>query len=65
MTLYSRGFCVNSLFPVSQKSLQQSMDEPEFQMTDFGKMMRPAQLHIAFQVTHIIELHVYCGVGSS
>ena len=35
------------------------MDEPEFQMTDFGKMMRPAQLHIAFQVTHIIELLIY------
>lgn len=34
------------------KSLQQSMEEPEFQLTDFGKMMRPAQLHIAFQTLH-------------
>ena len=46
-----RGCLLAGGFLVVQKSLQQSMDEPEFQLTDFGKMQRPAQLHIAFQVS--------------
>ena len=46
-----RGCLLVGGFFVVQKSLQQSMDEPEFQLTDFGKMQQPAQLHIAFQVS--------------
>ncbi|XP_065900619.1 ubiquitin-like modifier-activating enzyme 1 [Dysidea avara] len=33
------------------KSIKETMDEPQFLLTDFGKMERPAQLHIAFQAT--------------
>lgn len=35
-----------------QKSIKQSLEEPEFLMTDFGKFDRPAILHIAFQALH-------------
>ena len=38
----------------SQKSLRDSLNEPELMLTDFAKFDRPGQLHIAFQVL------VYC-----
>ncbi|CAG5128343.1 unnamed protein product [Candidula unifasciata] len=34
------------------KSIKQSLEEPEFLLTDFGKFDRPAVLHIAFQALH-------------
>ncbi|XP_059142787.1 ubiquitin-like modifier-activating enzyme 1 isoform X2 [Physella acuta] len=34
------------------KSIKQSLEEPEFLLTDFGKFDRPAILHIAFQALH-------------
>lgn len=34
------------------KSFSDSLLEPEFLLTDFAKMDRPAQLHIAFQALH-------------
>ncbi|XP_042213364.1 ubiquitin-like modifier-activating enzyme 1 isoform X1 [Homarus americanus] len=37
---------------VNFKSLEESMKEPEFVMTDFGKFDRPGILHIAFQTLH-------------
>jgi len=36
------------------------MDEPQFQLTDFGKMERPGQLHVAFQVS-LVNLLCYHG----
>ncbi len=42
------------VFPL-QKSIKQSLDEPEFLVSDFAKFERPAQLHIGFQVTNYIQ----------
>ena len=36
----------------SQKSLRQSLGEPEMMVTDFAKFERPAQLHLGFQALH-------------
>ncbi|KAG0223004.1 putative ubiquitin activating enzyme [Mortierella sp. GBAus27b] len=33
-------------------SLKESLEKPEFLITDFGKFDRPAQLHIGFQALH-------------
>ncbi|KAF9387292.1 SPS-sensor component ptr3 [Podila verticillata] len=33
-------------------SLKESLQKPEFMITDFGKFDRPAQLHIGFQALH-------------
>ena len=35
-----------------QKSLRQSLEEPEHVFTDFAKFDRPGQLHIGFQALH-------------
>jgi len=37
---------------ISFKSISSSLTEPELMYTDFAKMDRPAQLHIAFQALH-------------
>ena len=37
---------------LSQKSIKESIEAPEFVMTDFAKFDRPGQLHIAFQALH-------------
>jgi len=37
---------------ISFKSISSSLAEPELMYTDFAKMDRPAQLHIAFQALH-------------
>lgn len=37
---------------ISFKSLTESMDKPEFLVTDFAKFDRPAQLHVAFRTLH-------------
>lgn len=43
---------------VNFKSLKDSLISPEFQISDFAKMERPAQLHIAFQALHLfVERH--------
>eukprot|EP00794_Sanderia_malayensis_P007342 gene7342-8162_t len=34
------------------KSLRQSIEDPEFLITDFAKFDRPAQLHLAYQALH-------------
>ncbi|KAF9365135.1 SPS-sensor component ptr3 [Mortierella sp. NVP85] len=33
-------------------SLEESLEKPEFLITDFGKFDRPAQLHVGFQALH-------------
>eukprot|EP01124_Arcella_intermedia_P027396 TRINITY_DN5354_c0_g1_i1.p1 TRINITY_DN5354_c0_g1~~TRINITY_DN5354_c0_g1_i1.p1 ORF type:complete len:1006 (+),score=246.06 TRINITY_DN5354_c0_g1_i1:32-3049(+) len=40
----------------SFKSLAESLEEPEFLATDFGKLDRPPQLHIAMQALHKFQL---------
>ncbi|CAG2120352.1 unnamed protein product, partial [Medioppia subpectinata] len=37
---------------VNFKSLRESLAAPEFVLSDFAKMERPAQLHVAFQALH-------------
>lgn len=37
---------------ISFKSIAESLNEPEFLLTDFAKLDRPAQLHVAFQALH-------------
>uniref|UniRef100_A0A0B7AVD4 E1 ubiquitin-activating enzyme n=1 Tax=Arion vulgaris TaxID=1028688 RepID=A0A0B7AVD4_9EUPU len=37
------------------KSIKQSLEEPEFVITDFAKYDRPAVLHIAYQALHHFE----------
>ncbi|XP_061760453.1 ubiquitin-like modifier-activating enzyme 1 [Nerophis ophidion] len=37
------------------KSLSSSMAKPEFIMTDFAKLERPAQLHVGFQAIHAFQ----------
>ncbi|XP_076263300.1 ubiquitin-like activating enzyme 1 isoform X2 [Rhynchophorus ferrugineus] len=37
---------------LSFKSLKDSLEEPEFVVTDFGKFDHPAQLHLAFTALH-------------
>ncbi|XP_071960518.1 ubiquitin-like modifier-activating enzyme 1 isoform X2 [Antedon mediterranea] len=55
MSDYTRGGIVTQVkmpTKVSFKSIKQSLDEPEFLLTDFGKFDRPGQLHIGFQALH-------------
>ena len=37
-----------------QKTISESIAEPEFVFTDFAKFERPGQLHIAFQALHAL-----------
>ena len=43
---------ITLLSKTHQKSFEESLKEPEFVVTDFGKFDRPAQLHVAFQALH-------------
>lgn len=55
---YVRGGIVTQVkVPVKKsfKSLEESLKEPEFVMTDFAKFDRPGILHIAFQTLHKYE----------
>ena len=46
-----------------QKSLRDSLNEPELMLTDFAKFDRPGQLHIAFQVlVYCTAYHAVCTV---
>uniref|UniRef100_T1IJL7 E1 ubiquitin-activating enzyme n=1 Tax=Strigamia maritima TaxID=126957 RepID=T1IJL7_STRMM len=52
---YIRGGVVTQIkMPkmVSFKSLKESIEAPEFVITDFAKFERPAQLHLAFRTLH-------------
>lgn len=52
---YTRGgIAVQVKMPktVNFKSFRESLADPEFLLTDFGKFDRPPQLHIAFQALH-------------
>ena len=43
-----------------QKSLRESLVEPEFLISDFAKFDRPAQLHLAFQaIDHFLATKSY------
>lgn len=50
----SGGVVIQVKMPKIQnfKSLRESLEEPEFFITDFAKFDRPAQLHIAYQALH-------------
>jgi len=52
--LYNRGYETHHPVPFSilQLSLKESIEKPEFLITDFGKFDRPAQLHVGFQALH-------------
>lgn len=41
---------MSSFFP--QKSYEESLEAPEFVFSDFAKMERPAQLHLAYRAAH-------------
>ncbi|XP_077980547.1 ubiquitin-like modifier-activating enzyme 1 [Glandiceps talaboti] len=52
---YARGGIVTQVkmpTSVSFKSMRESLEEPEFVITDFAKFDRPGQLHIAYQALH-------------
>lgn len=40
---------------LNMKSLRDSLNEPEFLLTDFAKFDRPPQLHVAFQALHAFK----------
>eukprot|EP00128_Syssomonas_multiformis_P002420 Colp12_sorted_trinity150504_noHs@8955 len=40
---------------ITFKSLPESLADPDFFMTDFGKFERPAQLHLGFQALHTFK----------
>ena len=42
------------LFFFNKKSFRQSLMEPEFVLTDFAKMERPAQLHLGYVVSLLL-----------
>ena len=42
------------LFFLKKKSFRQSLMEPEFVLTDFAKMERPAQLHLGYVVSLLL-----------
>lgn len=42
----------NDLNFAPQKTLPESLADPEFVITDFAKFERPGQLHIGFQALH-------------
>ena len=43
-----------TLFFLKKKSFRQSLMEPEFVLTDFAKMERPAQLHLGYVVSLLL-----------
>ncbi|KAM9325432.1 ubiquitin-like modifier-activating enzyme 1 [Gastrophryne carolinensis] len=55
---YVRGGIVNQVkMPkkISFKPLKDSLQEPEFLITDFAKFDRPSQLHLGFQALHAFQ----------
>ena len=43
-----------TLLFLKKKSFRQSLMEPEFVLTDFAKMERPAQLHLGYVVSLLL-----------
>lgn len=55
MSTYTQGGIVSQVkVPkiVHFKSLQESLNQPEYLITDFAKFERPSQLHLAYQTLH-------------
>lgn len=50
--LSSKLYKKNDLNFAPQKTLPESLADPEFVITDFAKFERPGQLHIGFQALH-------------
>ena len=45
---------IRLFFFLKKKSFRQSLMEPEFVLTDFAKMERPAQLHLGYVVSLLL-----------
>ena len=51
---WTRHFFFLFFFFLNKKSFRQSLMEPEFVLTDFAKMERPAQLHLGYVVSLLL-----------
>ena len=53
-----KGYLITSVLNKTlffkKKSFRQSLMEPEFVLTDFAKMERPAQLHLGYVVSLLL-----------
>ena len=51
------------LFFFNKKSFRQSLMEPEFVLTDFAKMERPAQLHLGYVVSLLLIVAFFFNIS--
>ena len=47
----------------NKKSFRQSLMEPEFVLTDFAKMERPAQLHLGYVVSLLLIVAFFFNIS--